>query len=87
MTIVYIPMWSIVNTMMEIDPERLAVVGARVRDAREARGETQAQAARSIGVDRTYLGRLELGQKNITLAVLYSIADHYGVEAKSLLAD
>lgn len=79
-------MCSIVH-IMEIDPRRLAGVGARLRALREERTETQSDVAQAVGVHRTYLGRLEAGQKNITLGVLYGLADHYGVPAATLLPD
>gem|GEM_PF-3185547 len=72
---------------VEIDPQRLAEVGARLRSLREERGQTQANVAQAVGVHRTYLGRLESGQKNITLGVLYGLADHFGVAAASLLPE
>lgn len=79
-------MCSIVN-IVEIDPRRLAEVGARLRALREERDQTQFDVARAVGVHRTYLGRLEAGQKNITLGVLYGLADHFGVTAATLLPD
>lgn len=79
-------MCSIVN-IVDIDPRRLRELGARLRELREDRAETQLEVARAVGVDRTYLGRFEAGQKNITLGVLYGLADHFGVPAATLLPD
>lgn len=72
---------------VDIDPGRLGELGARLRALRESRAETQLDVAGAVGVHRTYLGRLEAGQKNITLGVLYGLADHFGVPAATLLPD
>lgn len=72
---------------MEIDPERLREVGARLRTLREQRGETQVEVARAVELHRTYLGRLEAGRQNVTVGTLYRIADHFGVDAAALLPD
>ncbi|MFV8142070.1 helix-turn-helix domain-containing protein [Mycolicibacterium senegalense] len=72
---------------MEIDPQRLTEVGARLRALREGRAESQVDVATAVGLHRTYLGRLENGQKNITLSVLYRLADHFEVPAATLLPD
>jgi len=72
---------------VDIDPRRLTELGARLRALRDDRAETQLAVARAVGVHRTYLGRLEAGQKNITLGVLYGLADHFGVTAATLLPD
>ncbi|SKK25915.1 putative transcriptional regulator [Mycobacteroides abscessus subsp. massiliense] len=86
MTIVYIEVCSIVN-IVEVERRRLIEVGARLRALREERNQTQLDVARAVGVHRTYLGRLEAGRKNITLGVLYGLADHFGVTAATLLPD
>lgn len=72
---------------VEIDPQRLAELGARLRRLREDRAETQINVAQAVGLHRTYLGRLEAGKKNITVGVLYRLADHFGVAAATLLPD
>ncbi len=72
---------------MDIDPRRLTEIGARLRSLREERGETQVHVAQAVGLHRTYLGRLETGQKNVTLAVLYKLADYFEVAAATLLPD
>jgi transcriptional regulator with XRE-family HTH domain len=75
------------SPQVDIDPGRLGELGARLRTLRESRAETQLDVAGAVGVHRTYLGRLEAGQKNITLGVLYGLADHFGVPAATLLPD
>lgn len=70
-----------------MDRQRLRELGARLRELREDRAETQLEVAQAVGLHRTYLGRLEAGRKNITVGVLYGLADHFGVPASTLLPD
>lgn len=41
--------------------------GRRLRAAREARGWTQEELAAEVGVDRTYVGSVERGERNLGL--------------------
>ena len=62
----------------------LARVGERLRALRRAAGQTQAQAARSVGISRQYLSEAEAGA-NVTLSVIYRLAEHFGVSAASIV--
>lgn len=53
---------------------------------RAAQGLTQEDAADRIGVFRTYMSRMESGQANPTLTMLYKVAEAFGVDVVSLLA-
>ena len=48
------------------------------------RGQTQAQTARSVGISRQYLSEAEAGA-NVTLSVIYRLAEHFGVSAASIV--
>lgn len=48
--------------------------GERVRRAREARGWTQEKLAEEAGLDRTYVGGVEWGERNIALLNMNKIA-------------
>lgn len=61
-------------------------VGGRLRALRREAGETQAQTAASIGISRQYMSEAESGA-NLTLAVIYRLADHFGVAPASILDD
>jgi transcriptional regulator with XRE-family HTH domain len=64
------------------DTERarqLVVLATRVKRLRAARGLSQREAARLIGVGPLTLRRLELGTGNSSLAVLLSVARTFGV--------
>lgn len=48
--------------------------GKRVRSARESRGWSQERLALEAGLDRTYVGGVERGERNIALLNLNRIA-------------
>ncbi len=48
--------------------------GQRVRVARKARGWTQEDLASEVGVDRTYIGGVERGERNLGLLNINRIA-------------
>lgn len=64
----------------------LQQVGQRVRELRRRAGETQAETASAVGISRPYLSEVENGA-NVTLAVIYGLAEHFGVTPASLLGD
>jgi transcriptional regulator with XRE-family HTH domain len=56
----------------------LAAFGKRVRAAREARGWSQEDLAYEAGLDRTYVGGIERGERNIALLSLNKLARALG---------
>lgn len=62
-----------------------AIVGRNVRRARHEVGLTQEQVALQADIDLTYMGGIERGRRNPTVAVLARIADALGVEPADLL--
>lgn len=48
--------------------------GARVQELRLSRGLTQEDLAEAVGVDRSYMGFIERGEKNATLDKIGKIA-------------
>lgn len=48
--------------------------GHRVKVERDARGWTQAFLAEKVGVDRTYIGSIERGEKNVGLRIINRLA-------------
>jgi transcriptional regulator with XRE-family HTH domain len=59
--------------------------GKRVRGLRVERGLTQEQLALDIGIDLTYLGGIERGQRNPTLLIIVRIADAFRIPPANLL--
>lgn len=49
-------------------------LGERIRHRRKARGLSQDDLALLSGMDRSYVGRIERGEVNITVEKLYRIA-------------
>ncbi|EGR0800417.1 XRE family transcriptional regulator [Vibrio parahaemolyticus] len=60
-------------------------VGRRIVKVRKARSLSQDKLAILAKVDRSYIGRIERGEVNITLEKLYKIAETLGCDPKELL--
>jgi transcriptional regulator with XRE-family HTH domain len=61
-------------------------LGSRVRSARQKTGLSQEAFAEKCGMDRIYLGRIELGKQNPTITILMRIALEAGTDTATLLA-
>jgi transcriptional regulator with XRE-family HTH domain len=61
--------------------------GERVRELRKQKGLSQEALALVCELDRTYIGGVERGERNISLLNIYKIADALGVSAKALLEE
>jgi transcriptional regulator with XRE-family HTH domain len=61
------------------------LVAWNVRRRREALGISQEAFADLCGYHRTYIGAIERGERNITLATLTAIADALRIEPQQLL--
>ena len=61
------------------------IIGANVRRLREAMDISQEELADISGYHRTYVGGIERGEKNISIATLAALAGALGVEAHELL--
>ena len=56
--------------------QELAVaIGRSIREKRKANGLSQDRFALVVGIDRSYMGRIERGEVSITLQKLYEIAE------------
>ncbi len=63
-------------------------LGAKLRELREGRGETQREVGNAIGVSRYMIIRLERGQfKRATSTVVARLADHFGVSVEEILGE
>lgn len=67
--------------------ELSAQLGQRVRSARAARAMTMKQLAAESGISLPYLSRVEKGDGNISIAVLYRLAMALHLPIENLLAD
>jgi transcriptional regulator with XRE-family HTH domain len=61
--------------------------GARLRQLRKARKMSQEGVALASDLDRSYLGRIERGEINVSLVNIRRIAEALGVEVTELFAE
>nr|AFD62194.1 XRE family transcriptional regulator [Psychrobacter sp. DAB_AL62B] len=74
---------AVVNVMTT--DERMVAFGKRVREVRKAKGISQEKLAEMAGIDRSYMGNIERGEKNITLKKIYEICDALQIDIKLLI--
>lgn len=58
--------------------------GERVRELRRSKGLSQEALAFACDLDRTYIGGVERGERNISLINIHKVADALGVNAREL---
>lgn len=58
--------------------------GERVRDLRKAQGYSQEGFAAECGLDRTYIGGIERGERNVALRNIEVIAEALGLTVAQL---
>lgn len=70
-----------------MNPEKKYIrhIGKRIRELREARGLSQEQLATEADVDNSHLGKLERGEGNPTLKLIFRVATALNVEVVELL--
>lgn len=61
------------------------LLGKNIRQARKEKGYSQEGLALHAKLDRSYVGRIERGEANITVELLYKLAAVIKCDAKSLL--
>ena len=59
--------------------------GARVRELRKAKGLSQEGFAADCGLDRTYMGGIERGERNVALRNIEQIAKTLGIGLSELM--
>jgi transcriptional regulator with XRE-family HTH domain len=72
------------RTRQRKDPllERL---GARIREIRKKKGLSQERVALAAGLDRSYVGGVERGERNVAIVNLNKIAKALNVSLPTLL--
>ncbi|WP_216938080.1 MULTISPECIES: helix-turn-helix domain-containing protein [unclassified Acinetobacter] len=60
-------------------------IGSIIRKIRVEKDITQEMLALQCNIDRSYMGRIERGEVNLTVEKLYIIAKVLGVDVKQLL--
>jgi transcriptional regulator with XRE-family HTH domain len=73
--------------MVESDDSKIKLAfGARLREVRKQKGFSQEGLALACGLDRTYIGGVERGERNISLVNIQKIADAIGVSSSELMS-
>lgn len=62
-------------------------LGATIRAERRSKKLSQESLADAAGIDRSHMGKIERGERNVTLLNLVKIADALGSEASQILAE
>jgi len=68
-----------------IQDEVLRRFGARTRELRERAGISQEESAHLSGLDRSYIGQVERGERNVSLFNIFKIAKGLSVQPSELL--
>lgn len=66
---------------------RLWLVGPAVRAIREARGITNEQFARDVGISHAHLSRIELAGRQPSMTVMVAIADRLALPVDAITVD
>ena len=72
------------NTWLQMSELSIAI-GQLIRNKRIELKITQEYLALQCGIDRSYMGRIERGEVNLTVEKLYEIASALEIDAKKLL--
>lgn len=68
------------------DEIKLGQLGTALRTARNARGLSQEALADAAGINRTHIGEVERGKRNVSFLNICRIADALGRNPSDLLA-
>ena len=61
---------------------RLLTIGNNIKTNRKKQNLTQIELAVEVGIDRAYLSEIENGKANISVNILYAIADALHTDIK-----
>lgn len=71
--------------MSRVTQHPRTTIGQNIREIRRARGLTQQALGVELEIDRTYVGSLERGERNLTLDTVVALAERLGVDVLELL--
>lgn len=72
---------------MQDDSNILQRIGAKIKELRIEKGLSQEELAEKSGVDRTFIGGLERGERNVSILTLCEIAKAFGVDITQFLSN
>ncbi len=64
----------------------LRQLGAAIRSARKERGLSQEALADAAGIDRSHMGKIERGERNVSVLNVARVADALGISVANLMA-
>ncbi|MFG1186917.1 helix-turn-helix domain-containing protein [Xanthobacter aminoxidans] len=70
-----------------MDQSSLKTLGHRIRERRKTLGWTQETLADTAKIDRSYIGSVERGERNLTFTVLCQICMALSCDVAALTAD
>lgn len=71
---------------VKMDEEgRLLRLGTTIRAARKERGLSQEALADASGIDRSHMGKIERGERNVSILNVARISDALGITMSELL--
>lgn len=74
--------------MSELDAQTVQRrFGARLRQLRENLGLSQEESAHRAGLDRSYVGQVERGERNVSLLNIYRIAAGLEISPRDLFPE
>jgi len=65
--------------------QNLVKIGKKIREIRSSCGYSQESFAAEAGLARTYMGRVERGEQNMSLQILIKIAFTLNIDPSNLL--
>lgn len=65
---------------------RLQTLGQNIKNIRKSKQISQIDLAVAVGIDRSYLSEIENGRRNLSVNILYAIADALEVKISDLLS-
>lgn len=71
--------------MANLSRQFQVLIGKKIRQLREKMGVSQEAFGKKSKFHRTYIGMIERGEKNITIANLQRVAHALGVQVRDLI--
>lgn len=68
------------------DSKVLSKIGAAIRSLRQATGYSQERLAEESGLDRSFLGKIERGEVNVSVLTLCEISRGLNITFSTLIA-
>jgi len=68
-----------------ISGKTLVIIGRKMKKLREQQKRDQIEVAEEAGIDKSYYARVERGEANPTLEVLYAIIKSLHVQSSDIL--